>query len=142
MLGGKGDTHELRAAAGDERDAIDRLLDAARRIVAEDGRKINQATFDRVAETLQAAGADERLGELVRAGRLAKEARSATLGASTPGPKRGGRDGRGGARTSRTSEKRAERLAEARADLKGAKREATRLEAEVGRGRARVKKVR
>lgn len=93
MLGGKGDTHELRAAAGDERDAIDRLLDAARRIVAEDGRKINQATFDRVAETLQAAGADER-------------------------------------------------LAEARADLKGAKREATRLEAEVGRGRARVKKVR
>lgn len=171
MLGGKGDADELRSAAGEEREAIDRLLAAARGIAAEDDRKVNQATFDRVGETLQAASADEDLAELVRGGRLEKEARSATIGASSVTPKRS----RSGGRGSRASEKRvererargeleraerdlklaeqrrgraedrveeqAERLKQARADLAEARRDAKRLAAEVRRAERRLKKL-
>lgn len=171
MLDGKGDADELRSAAAEEREAINRLLAAARRIAAEDDRKINPATFDRVGETLQAAGPDQQLAELVRAGRLVKEARSATIGASPRAPKRG----RAGGRASRASEKRAERerargeleraerdlklaeqrrgraedrveeqserLKQARADLAQARRDAKRLAAEVRRAEGRLAKL-
>lgn len=118
MLEGKGDADDLRGAAGDEREAIERLLAAARRLVAEDDRKVNQATFDRVGETLQAAAADDDLAELVRSGRLEKEARSATIGASRKAPtsKRGRRS------RPRSSEDRAERE-RARATLERAERD-------------------
>lgn len=128
MLRGKGDGDELRAAAAEERDAVERLLDAARKIAANDDRKLNQATLDRVGETLQAAGADEELAETVRAGRLTQEAKRATIGASTRAPA----GGRGAAKTKK--ERASREREDARAALDAARRDLERAEA--GRERA------
>jgi hypothetical protein len=169
MLAGKGDGDELRVAAVEERDAIERLVAAARRIAADDDRKLNQATLDRVAETLQAAGADEETAEKVRAGRLTRETRRASIGASTRAPS-GGRSARvtkkqkaarareeasaalDGARrdlerahgvAERAQDDvdlHADRLKGAREALTRAKREAKRAESEVRRAEQRSKK--
>ena len=132
MLAGKGDGDELREAAAAERDAVERLVSIARDIAAADERKINQATLDRVAETLQAAGADEELAERVRSGRLAKEARRASIGASTRVPSRG-RPARGGKRANAARER-----GEAKLALDNARRDLERAEGVVERAQEDV----
>ena len=86
MLGGNADAEDLRAAARDESEAVDNLVALARGIASGEGVKASRAALDRAAETLRAAGADPELAERIRAGRLDKEARSATIGASTRAP--------------------------------------------------------
>jgi hypothetical protein len=135
MLAGKADPAELRAAAGDEREAITRLIDAARSIASSDGRQLNPATLDRVAETLQAAGADPELAERVRAGRLDKEVRAATIGASTRAPVRA----RKTTADDRASDARAERE-RARVELEGARRDLGRAEQRRDRAQDEVDK--
>jgi hypothetical protein len=170
MLAGKGNADELRAAAAEERDAIQELVAAARRIADHDDRKVNEAIFDRVAETLQAASADEELAESVRAGRVEREAKAATIGVSSraPAPARGRRRPREDDRAERNRaqaeldaasrdleraearreraqdevDKQTERLKDARADLAKAKREATRAAAALRRAEGQAKKER
>jgi hypothetical protein len=172
MLAGKGDPAGLRAAAADEREAIASLIDAARGIASSDGRELNPATLDRVAETLQAAGADAELAERVRAGRIDKEVRAATIGASTRVPvsaqKAKADDSAADARAERERarveldgarrdleraeqrrdraqddvEKQTVRLKQARAELADAKRDVKRLEATVKRAEQRAGKKR
>lgn len=171
MLAGKGKADELRAAAAEEREAIQELVAAARRIADHDDRRVNEASFDRVAETLQAASADAALAESVRAGRVEREAKVATIGVSSREPAPTGRR-RGGpkkddaaerkraqveldaarrdleraqARRERAQDevdKQTERLKGARAELAKAKREATRLAAAVRRAEGRARKKR
>jgi hypothetical protein len=170
MLAGEGDAAELRSAADDERAAIARLTELARELAVSDGREPSATTLDRVAETLQAAGTDAKLAERVRAGRLDKEARSATIGVSarTPTESRRGRTARPPAddraerdraraelesarrdlkraeqrrdRAQDDVDKHSERLKQARADLAEAKRDVKRLQAAVSRSERRAKK--
>jgi hypothetical protein len=63
---------DLRAAARAERQAVDRLVTAARELRPE-GRPPSTPMLERVRVTLQAAAADEALRALIRAGRLAEE---------------------------------------------------------------------
>ena len=135
MLAGDKDADALRKAAADERAAIAALIDSARSIASNDERKLSPATLDRVAETLQAANADTRLAERVRAGRLDKEARSATLGVSPRAPARG----RGTKATARKDERRAERE-QARLELEAARRDLERAEARRDRAQDEVDK--
>lgn len=171
MLAGKGEADELRAAAAEEREAIQELAASARRIADHDDRKVNEATFDRVAETLQAASADEQLAESVRAGRVAKEAKAATIGVSSRAPAPSGRRRGSSKEDDRADRRRAQaehdaarrdleraearreraqdevdkhtgRLKEARAELAKAKREATRAAAAVKRAESPAKSKR
>jgi hypothetical protein len=170
MLEGSGDAGELRAAAASEREAVERLVASARAIAADADRQLNQQTQDRVAETLQAAGADEEIAERVRTGRLDKEARRAAIGtgALAPVPRRGGgetkkarasherREAKTALDAARRDLERAEgvveraqddvdvhaaRLKEAKEALARAKREAKQAAAEVRRAEQRAKKA-
>jgi hypothetical protein len=168
MLAGRADADELRAAATAVREALERLSARAREIAAEDGRKLNQATLDRVAETLQAASTDEAVAESVRSGHLAKETKHATIGSGrgTTAPR--SRSRKGGAKRDDGAEreqarrelkeaqdeleraqghrdraqgevdKLAERLKEARAEVAQAKRDVKAADAEVRRARKRA----
>ena len=135
MLAGDEDAAALRKAAADERAAIAALIDSARSIASSEGRKLSPATLDRVAETLQAASADTELAERVRSGRLDKEARSATLGASSRAPARR----RGAKASARKDERRAERD-EARLEIEAAQRDLERAEARRDRAQDEVDK--
>lgn len=64
----------LKEAARAQRDAAAKLLDLA------EGEGGEGAALDRVAETLQAAAADEEVEDLVLRGRLEKERRAASIG--------------------------------------------------------------
>jgi len=172
MLGGKSDPAELRSAAADERDAIGRLVEAARDIAKGEDRDVKPPTFDRVTETLQAASVDPGLAERVRAGRLDKEARAATIGVSDRAPARArgakAADPAANARAQRDRvraeletarrdleraearraraqdevDKQTERLKQARTELADAKREAKRLATAIRRAEARLEKRR
>jgi hypothetical protein len=165
MLAGRADADELRAAATAVREALERLSARAREIAAEDGRKLNQATLDRVAETLQAVSTDEAVAESVRSGHLAKETKRATIGSGRGTTARRSRSRKGRAkrddreqarrelkeaedeleraqghrdRAQGEVEKLAERLKEARAELAQAKRDVKAADAEVRRARKRA----
>jgi hypothetical protein len=85
QLGSAGSGERLRDAALREREALERLMEIARRL----GPRPSATTLDRVDETLQAAGSDEEVGRLVRTGRLDRERRAAGLpGGATLAPSR------------------------------------------------------
>jgi phosphoglycolate phosphatase-like HAD superfamily hydrolase len=169
-LAGKADAAGLRTAAEGERQAIAHMIDVPQEIAANDGLDVSPATLERVAETLQASGADPELAKRVRAGRLDKEARSATIGVSTRAPagtRKAGRAGRSvddqGGREQAQAElesasrdleraeqrrdralddvnKHSERLKQARAELAEAKRDVKSLQATVRRSEQRAKR--
>ena len=168
MLAGRADAEELRAAAAAVRETLEGLAARAREIAANDGRKLNQATLDRVAETLQAASTDPDVAESVRSGQLAKETKTATIGSGRGTIAPPSRSRKGGAKRDDRAEreqarrelkeaedeleraqghreraqgevdKLAERLKEARAELAQAKRDVKAADAEVGRARKRA----
>jgi hypothetical protein len=70
-LEGKG-ARDLRAASRAERQAVDRLVAAARDLRPE-GRKPSAAMLERVRTTLQAVAGDDALREQIRTGRLVEE---------------------------------------------------------------------
>ena len=135
MLSGKDDAGAMRAAAADERTTVADLVDKAKSFAADSGHRLSPATSDRVAETLQAASADSELAQRVRAGRLDKEARSATLGVSARAPARP----RGAKAAARKHEHRAERE-QARLDVEAARRDLDRAEARRDRAQDEVDK--
>jgi hypothetical protein len=81
QLGTTGSGERLREAARKEREALQRLMELARQM----GPPPSAATLVRVDETLRAAGSDEGVARLVRAGRLDREQRApSVIGGTTP----------------------------------------------------------
>jgi hypothetical protein len=75
-----GDADRMRAAAGDERDAVSRLVSLAEGEAGKAGMSTTETLMRRVTETLQAVSGDEETRGLVQAGRLDRERKVATLG--------------------------------------------------------------
>lgn len=80
LLAGKASVADLEGATARQRRAIDALVDAASGLLTGDGKALGDATLARVRETLAAVAADAELAELVEAGTLDRERRSAGLG--------------------------------------------------------------
>ena len=81
QLGTAGSGERLREAAREEREALERLMELARQMSP----RPSAAALDRVGQTLRAAGSDQEVARLVRAGRLDRERRAAGLtGGATP----------------------------------------------------------
>lgn len=125
-----GSSADVQEASRAERNAVEELVDAAARMLAEAGRSTAEAMLDRIRGTLHAAASDERVRELVRQGRVVEdeEATGFALAGLAPAAARP----RGRAQRSRPdparerAEKRRraaeERAAEARRELKEAER--------------------
>lgn len=138
MAGGR--REDLQEAAARRRQAVERLVDRSREILAEAGHAA--APADRVADTLMAMATDPELTEAVRAGRLEREAPApAGFGAfpkleveapAGEGRSRAGSGGRGGRRAPKgagrgataTDEVAARRSARQDREQRGGEREA------------------
>jgi len=138
QLGG-GDRDAIRAAAHDEREAVEKL-------VGEAG-KLSPAALEEVRETLHAAATDEETRELVRRGVLTEARRAVGLGgfgAVAPAPSRPPRkDGKRSTTEQRRKEAERDRKAEAERARKAEAERARKAEAERKRAaRERVKQAR
>ncbi len=80
LLAGRGDAPTLRAAAEHEREAVDRLADAARGLLSSQGHELTQTTLDRVSETLHSAALDDDARAQVQDGCLVRELRHVGFG--------------------------------------------------------------
>ncbi len=94
LLAGRGDGRKLRAAGACEREAVDRLVEAARGLLTSAGHELSAAVVQRVDDTLHAAALDEEAREQIRGGCLERELRHVGLGlgfgeslAATPEPR-------------------------------------------------------
>lgn len=79
LLEGRGDAATARAATETERQAVGRLVTAARGLARDKG-FLNDAVLDRVRETLHAAATDEEARAEVQAARVSRERRPAAFG--------------------------------------------------------------
>jgi len=89
VMAGRQDARALRDAAGDERAAVDALVQSARGLLTADGDGLSPSVIDRVADTLHAAALDDDARGAVDEGRLERELRHVGLGAGglvAPGP--------------------------------------------------------
>ncbi len=80
MLDEGGDASDLRAAAEAERKRVQRMLEAARQVAADQPKPINAAVIERVGQTLQAIGSDPELRDQLVRGRVERDHRAATIG--------------------------------------------------------------
>ena len=78
----------LREAIARHRDALGRLMAAARGLLDPDGRELSAGTLEKVMQTLNAASLDPELREAAEHGRLAREQVFSGLGLRT-GPREG-----------------------------------------------------
>src|SRR5690606_4481206 len=86
-----GDRDAWREAAAAQREAIDRLVGLAERLVREERGSLTPALGDQIRDTLQAAAIDPDAREAVAAGRLSRELRpSGAFGAFGELPAEGG----------------------------------------------------
>jgi hypothetical protein len=103
-------TEGLREATEAARSALESLVDSARIVLDEQGRRSTDATVEAVARTLRAAAIDPEAGELLAQGRLTREVESvgfdALAGMMVPAER---------GRERRTKQAPAERPAETRA---------------------------
>jgi hypothetical protein len=76
----EGDATELRSAARDERERVEEVVSAARKVAAEHPKAINPAMIERVAQTLQAVGSNPDLRDQFLRGRVETDHRAATIG--------------------------------------------------------------
>ena len=81
VMAGRQDAQALRDAAGDERAAVDALVQSARGLLTSDGDGLSPSIIDRVADTLHAAALDDDARADVDEGRLERELRHVGLGA-------------------------------------------------------------
>lgn len=133
----RGIAGRLRDAARSEREAVEKLVAAARDILDASGQHAGEAALQKVRDTLHAAAADAEVRDLVRTGRLTRERQAVGFGGEMPSQP---------PRSSRKEEARARRKAgEAKADLAriqrelaAARRRLTRAEAERERAAADV----
>ena len=127
VMAGRQDARALRDAAGDERAAVDALVQSARGLLTADGDGLSPSVIDRVADTLHAAALDDDARGAVDEGRLERELRHVGLGAGglvAPGPaKRSARPEQGHAAKPRDRGKRDDDAAQPRTDAKRAARE-------------------
>ncbi len=88
LLAGCGDAGALHAATVRERDAVNRLTEAARGLLSGEGLELSAVTLELVSDTLHAAARDERARGQVRVGCLERELRLVGLGveAAVSGP--------------------------------------------------------
>jgi chromosome segregation ATPase len=80
MLEGRGDAADLRAAAERERERVERMVEAVRRVAAEHSKPVSAAVIERVGQTLQAVGSDPELRDRLVRGRVERDHRAATIG--------------------------------------------------------------
>ena len=131
-LAGKADADAVRKAEDERRDAVDRLTDAARDVLADAGRPATDATVERVAATLAAAAVADEARPLLAAGRLTGDVQpqgfEALAGmAFAPPPKRAPK------KPDRTAQRKRE--AEARRELARLSAEAEALERAAAKAR-------
>ena len=89
MLDEGGDAAELRSAAHAERERVEEMVSAARRVAAEHPKPINEAMIERVAQTLQAVSSNPDLRDQLLGGRVETDHRAATIGLpASAGPRR------------------------------------------------------
>jgi hypothetical protein len=69
----RGATGGLAKAQAEEREALRKLSERARSLLAEAGRPATDATLERISTTLAAAAVDESVHEALKAGRLDRE---------------------------------------------------------------------
>lgn len=79
-VSGKGSVEALKAATQKQREAIEKLLEAADGLLSSDGRELPAAVQERVSETLRAAAVDPDSREQVKEGCLTKELRFTGIG--------------------------------------------------------------
>ena len=79
-----GSANKLREAAADEREQIERLVEAARELASGTDAKVNERHYEQLADTLRAGATDPELLDRMKSGRVAKEQTAATIG-SIPG---------------------------------------------------------
>ena len=79
LLDGRGDAATARAATETERQAVGKLVTAARGLARDKG-FLNDAVLDRVRETLHAAATDDEARAEVEAARVSRERRPAAFG--------------------------------------------------------------
>jgi hypothetical protein len=148
-VSGRGDGEALRAAAEQERAAVDALVSAARGLLTSDGHELSPAIVDRVSETLHAGALEDHARDQVRDGRLERELRHVGLGdpsvagagaATTPAP-----EGRRDPKRAETEQAEAGRAGRERTEERRAARErakaresARNAEAAAKRGAARA----
>ncbi len=80
LLAGRRGAQALREATSRQRSAVEKLLEAARGLLAADGHELGQATIDRVADTLRAAALDQEARAQLRGGCLTRELQHAGIG--------------------------------------------------------------
>jgi hypothetical protein len=80
MLEGRGDAADLRAAAERERERVARMVEAVRRVAADQPKPVSATVLERVGQTLQAVGSDSDLRERLVRGRVERDHRAATIG--------------------------------------------------------------
>ena len=140
MLAGATDREALREAAREEQRAIDSLVKTAEAIGRE--HQVGPQILTRVGETLQAASSDPDVAEAIRAGRLPREQRAASIGLvgpatpAAPARKRGGKDR--GASERRERQQRAKRRQAAERKLAAAEKRRERERAAIERARESV----
>jgi hypothetical protein len=139
-----GDT--LRDATAREREAVERLTERARGLVAESGRPATAATLDRIGATLRAAVVTEEGRTLLETGRLTTELEPAGFGAFAPGdvpaaPRRRSERGRR-EQEQRQRKELKEKARAAEQAARAAEREADRAEAAAREARQVAEKAR
>jgi hypothetical protein len=107
-LGAKNAGEKLKAAAAEQREAIDALV-----TLAAEEYGASSAVLDRVAETLHGTASDEAVAEAVEAGRLEREGQAAGLGGALVPPPKGS-----GSRAKKKAEKEQKPKADAAAKRK------------------------
>jgi hypothetical protein len=129
----------LREAGDAERNAIEPLLEAARRILDENGLGASESTIQQVERTLHAASHDEEMGNALRKGRLTRELDPTGFGAFSPmdlRPSRAkGQPAQPSVREQREKERRAQfrqHVQELRRAVKAAERELAKAERSLG----------
>jgi hypothetical protein len=127
-----GDSDRMRAAAADERDAVNRLVSLAEDEAGRTGIAATATLMNRITETLQAVTGDEETRRLVESGRLDRERKVATLGFPMAAPAGGKR------KQAAASRKQARKPTR---ELEAARKELKRVGRELGTARRRAERA-
>jgi hypothetical protein len=125
QAGGRETREQLDDAVRAEREALQRLLTAARQILGERGKEPSGAVLERVSRTLRAASASDEGRELLARGRLSSELEAsgfdllAPFAGDVPGPTR--RPRQRNARAAKAGKREEVKAARDRADAAGAR---------------------
>jgi hypothetical protein len=140
-LGG-GESEQLRAATGAQRDALQTLTHRAHEVLEEQGQSTAASVMERIASTLRAAALDPDSAELVQAGRLSEELDPAGFDAFAGMPLPARKAPKKSKATPAADRRREERLRALREKAREAEKEAEAAEAEAKRAEDVAKRAR